>query len=135
MQQNAQPSMDLNNSDNQGRTDYSMWIVFGVFLVVFVVGIVLLYFWWLGPWLSGVSNTEQAEPVIPGVEETDEDGDGLSLKEESGLGTSDNLKDSDDDGLDDDIELRLGTDPTNRDTDGDGYFDKVELDAGYDPLS
>lgn len=43
---------------------------------------------------------------------TDQDGDGLSLAEESALGTSD----------------------TNADTDGDGYTDSQEVDSNHDPL-
>lgn len=43
---------------------------------------------------------------------TDQDGDGLSLAEESALGTFD----------------------TNADTDGDGYTDAQEVDSGHDPL-
>ncbi|MFA4931265.1 MAG: hypothetical protein WC570_05375 [Patescibacteria group bacterium] len=132
---NIAPNNELNDySGNENRPDYKTWIVLVIFLVVFLVGVVMLYFWWLSPWLNGVSQSNNNEPVVPGAAQTDEDGDGLSLKEESGLGTSDNLADSDNDGLDDDVEVRLGTNATLKDTDGDGYDDKQEIDTGHDPL-
>lgn len=90
----------------------------------------------------------------------DDDNDGLSNKEEIGIGTSTTLsdsdqdgasdydevqigrnpldrndKDSDGDGLTDDEEALYGTDPNKRDTDSDGYMDKNEIDAGFNPLS
>ncbi|MCI5125561.1 MAG: hypothetical protein D3925_14080, partial [Candidatus Electrothrix sp. AR5] len=57
----------------------------------------------------------------------DADGDGLSNKDEFGLGTDPNNADSDGDGITDAVEVNNGTDPTNSDTDGDG------IDDGEDP--
>lgn len=45
-----------------------------------------------------------------------------------------NLTDSDGDGLSDRLESALGSDPNNQDSDGDGFSDKEELANGYDPV-
>ncbi len=111
----------------------SVWMMFGVFVVLFLIGTYLLYSWWLNPWLTEVNNRD-LEVVVPGVKETDSDGDGLSLEYESRIGTSDNMTDSDGDRLADDEEVEMGTDPLNKDTDGDGYLDGEEVDNDFDPL-
>ena len=65
----------------------------------------------------------------------DEDGDGLTLTEEQGLGTDPTLADTDSDGLDDRREVEdEGTDPLLADTDGDLLDDGDELAAGSDPF-
>jgi len=46
-----------------------------------------------------------------------------------------NLTDSDGDGLSDRLESALGSDINNSDTDGDGYSDKQELENGYNPAN
>ena len=66
----------------------------------------------------------------------DEDGDGLNVRKEFELGTSDLSDDSDIDELSDDYEVNvLGTDPTFADTDFDKIIDKEEIDLGLDPLN
>ena len=45
-----------------------------------------------------------------------------------------NLKDSDGDGLSDRLESALGSDPNKSDTDSDGFSDKQELKNGYNPV-
>ncbi len=63
----------------------------------------------------------------------DEDGDGLTNKEEEDLGTDPRDKDSDDDGLDDGLEVKvIGTDPLSNDTDKDGVTDGIEVVGTYD---
>ena len=58
----------------------------------------------------------------------DEDGDGLTNKEEEDIGTSITDPDSDDDGLDDGLEVKItGTDPLSNDTDKDGVTDGIEV--------
>ncbi|HPN67115.1 MAG TPA: hypothetical protein PLZ62_00470 [bacterium] len=115
------------------KVELKTWLFFGIFVIIFLIGTVMLYIWWLKPWLGDVANNSE-QVVVPGVEETDSDGDGLNLREESILGTSDNMTDSDGDGLSDDKEKRLGTNPLSKDTDGDGYQDGVEVNSGHDPL-
>jgi|GEM_PF-4031529 len=102
--------------------------------LVVVGGAVGIYFLWLDPWISQVRALRNQSIELPGVEETDTDGDGLSLSEESAIGTSDNLRDSDGDKLEDNEELFLGTNPLIRDTDGDGYEDGIEVENDYNPL-
>lgn len=64
----------------------------------------------------------------------DEDGDGLSVREELAAGTSLLSPDSDGDGLNDKEEIEVyGTDPCNYDTDGDGLRDGLEPSLGFDP--
>lgn len=113
---------------------WKVWLGVLVFLVVFLLGVWWLYSWLLSPWLNSVDNLDKENVVVPGVVETDQDKDGLNLREESKLGTSDNLKDTDNDGLDDKREKELGTNPLQSDTDGDGYLDGIEINSGHDPL-
>lgn len=59
----------------------------------------------------------------------DQDADGLPLRTEKDLNTSDEDADSDGDGLDDFFEVvEYGTDPANPDTDGDNLRDDVDPD-------
>ena len=76
--------------------------------------------------------------------EEDSDGDGLSDRVESVLGTDPNNPDTDGDGLTDKEEIDGKTEdgktfpptnPRNPDTDGDGVSDGDEVDAGTDPLN
>lgn len=124
----------LDNITKKSSAGASVWIYFVVFVVIFLVGVYWLYQWWLKPWMIGVENQQNNEIVIPGIDQTDSDGDGLSLKEESQLGTSDNMTDSDGDKLSDDEEIKLGTDPLNKDSDRDGYNDGLEVDTNHNPL-
>lgn len=65
---------------------------------------------------------------------TDEDGDGLTLAEESALGTDPNNPDTDGDGLNDGLEYEQGFNPNNPDTDGDGLNEPEDPDpADPDP--
>jgi hypothetical protein len=75
------------------------------------------------------------------IDSADPDGDGLTLLEESVLGTDPMEKDTDGDGLWDGTEAGLGLDPTVSvlDHDGDGIHSKHEanwdLSAAYNPYS
>jgi hypothetical protein len=73
-----------------------------------------------------------------GVDQLDEDGDGLNGCEENLYGTDRTRPDTDGDGLSDFIEARLGTDPTVREGDLDSDFDGVknmdEVRRGTDPV-
>lgn len=61
----------------------------------------------------------------------DDDGDGLTNREEFQLGTDPNNPDSDGDGLSDGAEVKQWrTDPNNADSDGDGVLDGVEVESG-----
>ncbi len=64
----------------------------------------------------------------------DWDGDGLTVRDEVGLGTDWRRPDSDHDGLDDAEEISLGTDARTYDTDGDRLSDHWEVTFGQDPL-
>lgn len=65
----------------------------------------------------------------------DNDGDGLSNREELVLGTDINSVDSDGDGLFDKEEVQVyNTFPLDPDSDGDGISDGEEVKAGYDPM-
>ncbi len=69
------------------------------------------------------NNTQNQPEVI-----LDDDSDGLSNAEETGLGSDPRLADTDDDGLSDKDEVRIHrTSPVNPDTDNDGLYDKVEI--------
>ncbi|MFH1667762.1 MAG: hypothetical protein ABH884_01925 [Candidatus Komeilibacteria bacterium] len=64
----------------------------------------------------------------------DSDGDGLTDKQETVIGTDPFNPDSDEDGLFDNEEVVLyETDPLNQDTDGDTYLDGDEVKNGYNP--
>ncbi len=63
-----------------------------------------------------------------GSNSKDDDGDGLSNKQEKTLGTNPNNPDTDGDGLSDGDEVfKYKTDPTKKDTDGDGLSDGDEV--------
>jgi|Deesub1362A_J573_1020465.scaffolds.fasta_scaffold06643_1 hypothetical protein len=69
-------------------------------------------------------------------ENSDDDGDGLTLYQEVEIyGTNPTKADTDGDGLNDGDEVNIyGTNPTKADTDGDGAGDGTEILLGYDPL-
>jgi hypothetical protein len=113
---------------------WKVWAGVAVFIIIFLGGVWWLYSWWLSPWLKSANNLNQENVTVPGVVETDQDKDGLNLKEETKLGTSDNLRDSDNDGLDDKKEVELGTNPLKPDSDEDGYLDGMEVNTGHNPL-
>lgn len=64
----------------------------------------------------------------------DEDGDGLTNREENRLGLDPMMIDGDNDGLFDNEELEHGTNPFNDDTDDDGLLDYSEIALELDPL-
>ena len=78
----------------------------------------------LRPALSAVRTIQ----VLPG--DRDEDGDGVSNREEVTLGTDLYRRDTDGDGLQDDERARYGSDPARADTDGDGLNDGEEVARG-----
>lgn len=126
---------DIYSSVLAGKNkSWPMWIMFTFFVMVFLVGVGLLYRFWLNPWITAVRADYGLDANVPGVRETDQDKDGLNLEIESKLGTSDNLRDTDNDGLDDAEEIKLGTDPLVIDTDRDGYKDGVEVKSKHNPL-
>lgn len=78
---------------------------------------------------------DAAPSVTANLGEPDDDGDGLSNRFETDLGTRPDLKDSDGDGLYDGQELYdAGTDPLRADSDGDWLSDADELFWRTDPL-
>lgn len=134
--------MNSQNSSNDiyskevtvGRRQWSLWLIFAVFLVTFLMGVGVLYRFWLNPWIVAVKADRGDSVNVPGVKETDQDKDGLSLEMESKLGTSDNMKDTDNDELDDAEEIKIGTNPTQTDSDHDGFKDGLEVKTGHNPL-
>jgi thiol-disulfide isomerase/thioredoxin len=64
----------------------------------------------------------------------DTDGDGVRDDKEVELGTNPTVADTDEDGLNDGDEVTAGTDPTQPDTDVDGFSDSAEIDGDSDPL-
>lgn len=109
-------------------------LYFAVFLIIFIFIAVGLYSWWLNPWINGARAMNNYSVDVPGVDITDSDGDGLTLKQEAQIGTNDDLKDSDKDGLDDNLELKYGTNPLVFDTDKDGHSDGIEIKTEHNPL-
>lgn len=115
------------------KSDY-VFLHLAVFFILFIFIAIGLYFWWLNPWTNGARAMNNYPVDVPGVDITDSDGDGLTLRQEVQIGTNDDLKDSDKDGLDDNLELKYGTSPLIFDTDKDGYSDGIEIMTGYNPL-
>lgn len=73
------------------------------------------------------------EPVVT-EEVVDDDGDGITNKQELAIGTDPFNPDSDNDGLFDKEEVvTYSTDPLNEDSDGDTYLDGAEVKSGYNP--
>ena len=79
------------------------------------------------------TNTRHVIEVAANPLDADDDGDGLTNREELALGTSSDTLDTDGDGLDDFIESIGFTDPTSADTDGDDLSDPYEVSFGLDP--
>jgi YD repeat-containing protein len=65
-------------------------------------------------------------PNNPGDATIDNDGDGLTNREEADAGSDPNNIDTDHDGIEDGAEIIIGTDPTKTDTDDDGLADGVD---------
>ncbi|MFQ5417532.1 MAG: FG-GAP-like repeat-containing protein, partial [Myxococcota bacterium] len=85
--------------------------------------------------LDGFEVNNGFDPLVPGEQSLDPDGDGLDNLAEQAAGADPLSSDTDGDGLLDGAEVNLhGTDPTNADTDGDGVDDGVEVAAGTNPL-
>lgn len=78
--------------------------------------------------LPKFSDNDQIEIDYNSVE--DDDGDGISNREENRLGLDPASADTDLDGLTDDEEIRIGTNPLSKDTDGDGLTDYSEVMLG-----
>ena len=70
---------------------------------------------------------------LPDLLALDDDGDGLSDREEEAIGSDPKSMDSDGDGLTDGAEVELGTNPLSSDTDNDGYTDQEEVSEGTSP--
>ena len=83
---------------------------------------------------DGLTDKQEFESRTDPTKE-DSDGDGLNDKAEIDNGTNPRSSDTDSDGLDDNAELTgdPATDPTNADTDGDGFSDGDEVALGFDP--
>jgi len=89
--------------------------------------------------------TPEAAEVLPAATATvrqtasdsvDDDGDGLTNREEDRAATDPNLADTDEDGLTDGEEIaEIGTSPLIADTDSDGVLDGDEVAQGSDPLN
>jgi hypothetical protein len=76
------------------------------------------------------------DPLVPGEQLLDSDGDGLTNLQEQAAGSDPQLADSDGDGLGDGAEVTThGTSPTAADSDADGLPDPYELSFGFDPLN
>jgi hypothetical protein len=80
--------------------------------------------------------TAPASPTTPeSTQNPDPDGDGLTVEQETNLGTDPNNADTDSDGLSDRLEAETyRTNPLNADSDGDGFLDGGEVQSGYNPL-
>jgi hypothetical protein len=76
------------------------------------------------------------DPMVNYGPDIDDDGDGLSNKDENGIGTNPSAPDHDGDWLPDGMEVLLyRTDPLNSDTDGDFRYDGQEFDTDYDGIT
>ena len=97
---------------------------------------------------NNLDNIDGANPIIPGIDNLDDqidvppvaiqimdsDQDGLSDENEYLLGTDINSVDTDIDGLFDREEVEVyKTNPLDADTDGDGFSDGDEVRGGYNP--
>ena len=78
--------------------------------------------------LKSLEDTDSDD--LPDLLSLDDDGDGLSDRDEEAIGSDPKSIDSDGDGLTDDEEVGLGSSPISSDTDGDGYSDGDEKLAG-----
>lgn len=103
---------DKSDTDGDGLSDYDELLIF-----------------FTDPLKADSDGNGTADP------DEDADKDGLTLKEELGLGTDPFTADSDDDGLSDGDEAAAGTDPLKDDSDGDSLKDGEEVKAGLDPAN
>lgn len=83
--------------------------------------------------LDGFEADNGFDPLTPGQESLDSDGDGLTNLDEQTNGTNARNSDTDADGVSDSQELIDGTLPTVADTDGGGRTDGEEKEDGTDP--
>ncbi len=93
------------------------------------------YVYWNGKMLAQVDRCQAsyANFAIGICQDNDEDGDGLSWKEEENAGSHPHMTDTDGDGIDDDVEVNTyGSSPISTDSDGDGWSDADEVNPGGD---
>jgi hypothetical protein len=84
---------------------------------------------------AGIRRDPAPPAQTPQESVVDVDQDGLSVDQESQIGTDPAKADTDGDGLSDGDEVKkFRTDPLKADTDGDGYTDAQEIGNGYNPL-
>lgn len=125
---------------NKKKKKKILLILLVLFIILFVLGGIFIY-------LKG-NKEKKKEYTTPDDfmalhmnvsevgDEADEDGDGLTNKNEKELGTSLYSVDSDKDGLDDKTEVEhTKTDPLCADSDEDGILDGTEISAELDPLN
>jgi hypothetical protein len=87
------------------------------------------YVYVAGQQVAAVDNCQSGNNFAAGMcPNADDDGDGLTYKQEMDFGSYPFDADSDNDGLVDGQEKTQGSDPLNQDTDGDGVNDKDDRD-------
>lgn len=83
---------------------------------------------------DGAEVLSDGDPLAPGDQYPDSDGDGISDSYERDNNMDPQRLDSDGDGLRDDLEVTVGSDARNPDSDSDGISDGKEFDLSSDPV-